>query len=1014
MTTVSQAANLQEIIQRLQAFWAAQGCTIWYPHGEKVGAGTMNPATFLRVLGPEPWHVGYLEPSFRADDGRYAENPNRMQMHTQYQVILKPDPGHPQELYLASLSALGLDRTIHDIRFVEDNWESPALGAWGLGWEVWLDGQEITQFTYFQQAGGQALDPVSVEITYGLERIAMFLQGHDEVWSIDVDGQHTYAELYRSHEVEHSRYNFDTSSVEHLQQLNQLYHAEALQCLAQGLIHPAYDYLLRQSHNFNLLDTRGAVGVTERAQYFASMRRQARAVAELYLEERQRLEYPFIRHAARASAAPAGNKQSAAAAATGTDTLLFEIGVEELPAHEVPNGIAQLQDLMPRLLADHYLPHGSITVSGTPRRLVVEVQELALRQPDRTVERRGPSVSVAFHADGTPSRAALGFARGQGIPVDKLVQKDNYVFAITHEEGLPTQELLLTILPALLDGLTWSKTMRWNASGKAFPRPVRWLFVLLGTIPIPMEWGGVVAQPATRAPRYTDAVHHTDRIIPALTPLASYQAYHAWLQTQGIVLDRETRRTTIWHQATAAAMSVGGKPGKDPGLLDEVADLVEAPHALIGAIPAQYLHLPTPVLITVMRKHQRYFPVYHVHDATTLMPYFVTIVNGTELRDPDVIRTGNEHVVNARLADAAFFLARDKETALTAPAPQLDTLVFHTQLGSMGDKVKRLVKLVSALGIQLELTETERCAAVRAAELCKNDLVSHMVVEMTNLQGIMGDLYAREVGEDAAVCQAIREHYLPRATDDDVPASRPGLVLSLADRLDSLVGLMAVGVRPRGSTDPFGLRRLALGLVQTLLQNQVRFNLQAGIQAAARQHTVDVTHEVQEEVGAFLLRRVRMRMLAEDLPHDVVDAVEACPDPDPVRRVTLARALARQARDPGWQTSLETYVRCVRILDRNYDHPSVLDIPGNEPVAERELRIAVQTASTRLCDQEPTVQAFAQAMQELAPRVAHFFDTVMVLVDDPAIRARRLALMAAVRDLGFPLGDLTLLRPPTA
>ena len=218
--------SMQETIRRLHEYWAARGCQIWQPHSEKLGAGTMNPATVLRVLGPEPWNVAYVEPSFRADDGRYAENPNRMQMHTQYQVLLKPDPGNPQELYLSSLEAIGLERDRHDIRFVEDNWESPALGAWGLGWEVWLDGQEITQFTYFQQAGGVSLDPVSVEITYGLERIIMYLQQRTEVWSIDFDGVHTYGEIYRQQEIEHCIYNFELADVERQRTLCDLYNAE--------------------------------------------------------------------------------------------------------------------------------------------------------------------------------------------------------------------------------------------------------------------------------------------------------------------------------------------------------------------------------------------------------------------------------------------------------------------------------------------------------------------------------------------------------------------------------------------------------------------------------------------------------------------------------------------------------------------------------------------------------------------------------------------------------------------
>ena len=264
--------SFQDVIMRLDRYWADYGCLIWQPYSEKLGAGTGNPATTLRVLGPEPWNVGYVEPSYRADDGRYAENPNRMQMHTQYQVILKPDPGNPQELYLGSLEAVGIDMREHDVRFVEDKWESPVLGAWGLGWEVWLDGQEISQYTYFQQAGGFNLDPVPVELTYGLERIVMYLQKVRSVWEIDWDGVHTYGDVYIRPEVEHCIYNFELADVDRLTQIYNLYEAEARSCMERGLVIPAYDYILRCSHTFNILDSRGAVGVTERASYFGRMR----------------------------------------------------------------------------------------------------------------------------------------------------------------------------------------------------------------------------------------------------------------------------------------------------------------------------------------------------------------------------------------------------------------------------------------------------------------------------------------------------------------------------------------------------------------------------------------------------------------------------------------------------------------------------------------------------------------------------------------------------------------------
>ena len=287
--------DFQSIILTLQHFWADQGCLIWQPYYTQMGAGTYNPATFLRVLGPEPWKVGYVEPSIRPDDARYGENPNRMQLHYQFQVILKPDPGNPQELYLQSLQALGIDPRQHDIRFVEDNWESPALGAWGLGWEVWLDGQEITQYTYFQQAGGEPLDPVSVELTYGLERIAIALQRVDSFRDIRWNPDFTDGEVNLQAEQEHSAYYFEVADIDRLRQMYDLYEAEARACLARGLVLPSYDYLLKCTHTFNVLDARGVVGVTERQAFFGRMRDLARRVAMAYLEQRQSLEYPWLK-----------------------------------------------------------------------------------------------------------------------------------------------------------------------------------------------------------------------------------------------------------------------------------------------------------------------------------------------------------------------------------------------------------------------------------------------------------------------------------------------------------------------------------------------------------------------------------------------------------------------------------------------------------------------------------------------------------------------------------------------
>lgn len=287
--------ELQSIILKLQDYWASHGCLIWQPYDLEKGAGTMNPATFLRALGPEPWAAAYVEPSRRPTDGRYGENPNRLYQHLQYQVLIKPAPEVIQELYLASLSHLGLSLKQHDIRFVEDNWESPTLGAWGLGWEVWLDGMEITQFTYFQQVGGFEVEQVPVEITYGLERIAMYIQDRVNVFDLAWNGKVTYGELFQRAEWEHSSYCFDHSDRELLFQLFNLYEKEAERLLKLELLLPAYDYILKCSHTFNLLEARGAISVTERTGYIGRVRNLARESAERYLKQRSAAGYPLLK-----------------------------------------------------------------------------------------------------------------------------------------------------------------------------------------------------------------------------------------------------------------------------------------------------------------------------------------------------------------------------------------------------------------------------------------------------------------------------------------------------------------------------------------------------------------------------------------------------------------------------------------------------------------------------------------------------------------------------------------------
>ena len=847
---MSKPLSMQEVVLRLHEFWAAHGCTIWQPYSEKVGAGTMNPATVLRVLGPEPWNVAYVEPSFRPDDGRYAENPNRMQMHHQYQVILKPDPGNPQELYLASLEAIGLDRMRHDIRFVEDNWESPALGAWGLGWEVWLDGQEITQFTYFQQAGSLPLDPVSVEITYGLDRIVMYLQQKTQVWDIDVDGTHTFAEVFRDPEIENCVYEFELADVDRLRQLYDIYRAEAQACIARGLVIPAHDFVLRQSHTFNLLDSRGAIGVTERAKYFADMRGQAKVVSELYVKQRERLEFPWLREQRdQETSAPSGLAVPHLLDHAIPLPFLLELGSEELPAQDVVDGIAQIEEKMAALLATYKLSYSSLRVTGTPRRLVAYVADLAPIQADEIVEKRGPAVAQAYDTLGGPTKALEGFARGQGVKVSDLSVRDAYVYAVKRVAGKPTAEVLPSLCLDLLNSLRWGKSMRWNSSGVAYSRPLRWIVALYGDAVVPLTWAGVTSDRVSRGPRFADAAARLPDGGFTTFAVEDAATYFVALSDQGVLLDRAERRQLVAAQIAAAAASVGGVTPDEPALLDEVTDLIEAPQALLGSFEEKYLELPAPVLIGVMKKHQRYFPVLK---QGKLMHYFITVANSNALAYPAVVREGNEGVIRARYADAAYFYRHDMARQLETFTPRLATLTFHARLGSMLDRVERLKQLAPTVALMLNGTPEQIAAVTRAAELSKADLMTSMVVEMTSLQGIIGEIYAVKSGETPAVGQAIREQYLPRYAGDDVPQSLPGLALSLAEKLDSLAGLFAVGAIPTGSADPFGLRRAALGIVNSLIVTRTDLSVRAGLEAAARLQPVTVDEHSLAETATFV------------------------------------------------------------------------------------------------------------------------------------------------------------------
>jgi glycyl-tRNA synthetase len=975
---------MQEALLALTDYWTSRGAMIVQPMNTEVGAGTANPATFLRVLGPEPWRVAYVEPSVRPDDARYGENPNRIQCHTQYQVILKPEPGDPQQQYLGSLEVLGIDLRAHDVRFVEDNWAQPAIGAWGLGWEVWLDGMEITQFTYFQAVGGQTLDPIPVELTYGMERILMALQGVGHFKEIAYAPGISYGEAFGQAEYEMSRYYLDDADVATNRVLFEAYAAEARRMIELGLPVPAQVYVLKCSHAFNVMDARGAVSTVDRAAAFNVMRTLARDVAELWIAKRAELGHPL----GLVAPAPPPPLSATGTVPRNPAPLVFEIGVEEMPPHECGNTVTAVRSALTAALAGTGLAYGAITVDATPRRVVATVAEVAAREADSRRVVKGPKVAAAYDGEGNLTKAAQGFARGQGVVESALeritIDGVEYVGVSTEVVGRPAIEVLAEILPGIVTGLRSEKNMRWNAPGLSFTRPIRWILALLGEAVVPFQVSNLSSGRATW-------VHRT-AAVPILE-VASAQGYPEVLAGAGIVLDTVARRAGIVAGAHELAASVGATVDVvgEADVVDEVTNLVESPNPLLGSFAESYLELPADILVTVMRKHQRYLPLRSADGA--LRNHFVAVANGE--CDHDLVRAGNEAVLRARYEDAAFFWRADLQVPPEEFRARLDKLVFADKLGSMHDRASRIAMIATRLTTMVGLTEDERTTLDRAGELAKFDLATEMVVELSKLAGVMAREYALRAGETQEVAVALHEMEMPRSAGASLPKSLPGAILAVADRLDLLAGLFGTGAEPKGSSDPFGLRRAALGVLAILRAHPklsgITISKALGIAAAVQ--PVEVTAARQADAAAFIAGRYEQALLDAGHPHKLVQAVLPLADRPIVADATL-ESLAGLVSKPHFEALVDAVLRIRRIVP---DGTSAGFDEGllKEP-AEKNLAQVVKTASAQWNIEAPTVGNLASTQTELVGQVNEFFDEVLVMDKDPQVKANRLGLLATI------------------
>ena len=700
----------------------------------------------------------------------------------------------------------------------------------------------------------------------------------------------------------------------------------------------------------------------------------------------------------------------ATAAAAGAQDFLVELGTEELPPLALPELQRAFAAGIEKGLADAGLAHGALQSFAAPRRLAVLVQGLAARQSDQQVKRRGPPVNAAFDAEGKPTRAALAFAESAGVALDQLSRvkegKGEFLFHEGVKAGAPTPSLLPAIVQASLDALPIPKRMRWGAGSAEFVRPVHWLLMMFGASVVPARILDTEAGKATHGHRF-----HA----PGALLLPVPGDYVASLRERGRVLaDFAERRERIRSQVVARAQKLGGRAVVDEALLDEVAALVEWPVAVEGRFEERFLKLPREVLVSTLQEHQRYFAVEDAAGALT--PWFITVSN-IESREPLRVREGNERVVRPRLSDAAFFYEQDRKRPLEGFAAGLDTVTFQAKLGSVGDKTRRVAALATQLAGPVG---ADAAKVVRAAQLAKCDLQSAMVGEFPELQGIMGAYYAAADGEDAEVATAIREHYQPRGAGDALPQSRAGIAVSLADKLDTLAGIFAIGQKPSGTKDPFGLRRAAIGCLRIVLEQRLDLDLKPFI-AAALESQPAKNPAAADEILAFMMERLRAWFLGEGqatgdgaaaFTTEMFDAVLAVQPSAPLDFAARLRALAAFQQRPEATSLAAANKRIANILRKSEGGaPGAVDAALLREPAEQALQSALAALEgevTRAVAARDYDGALAR-LASLRPQIDAFFEDVMVNDPDAALRANRLALVNAVRTLFGGVADLSRL-----
>ena len=679
--------------------------------------------------------------------------------------------------------------------------------------------------------------------------------------------------------------------------------------------------------------------------------------------------------------------------------LLFEIGAEEIPAGFMPNILGQLKTLAETKLNDAHLPFESIATYGTPRRLALIVKGLADTSAEISERHKGPSASIAYDADGNPTKAAIGFARGKGLDVADLVVEDGYIYAETKTAGVPAKDIVTDMLPQLITGLNFPKSMHWGNLDAKFVRPVRWLVALLDEEVIPVEFATVKSGNVTRGHRFLGADEIT---------IKNAASYVDTLKENFVMVDQDARRELISKQLHDIAASKNASIVWDDDLLEEINYLVEWPTALCGGFEESYLALPDAAIITPMKDHQRYFPL--VDQDGKLLPMFLTVRNGSD-HSIEVVQAGNERVLRARLDDAKFFFNEDRKKPLIDRQDGLTKIVFQEGLGNLADKTERLLTLGRVFSEECELHEDARVVLERATELAKTDLTTGMVTEFTELQGVMGKEYALLDGESPEVAEAIFEQYLPRFAGDVLPQTEAGKVLSIIDKIDNIVATFSRGLIPTGSQDPYALRRQTIGILNILLNSEWNISLRPIIVESMNLLNVpaDKQDELLGQVEEFITLRLKNIFLDREVPHHVIDLLLSNNELSVADAEGLVKALLANRIDKN--------VELVQAFTRMYNLVKDVTYTGvNESLLKEDAERALYEMATKASEasidawDKNDYDAVVAVPATLVPAINKFFEDVMVMDKDEAIKANRLQLVRLAYSVMAIIGDISALK----